>query len=83
MLKLICSNEFIHQLYDKYLMNTNCVSDNGLGARDMVVTKIEMRSPFMRNSQFRDDVGGPFCGFLAFQRAWVLFLVTRWLGKYL
>ena len=48
-----------------------------------MVTKIEMRSPFMRNFQFRDDLEGLFCGFLAFQRAWVLFLVTRRLGKYL
>ena len=37
----------------------------------------------MRNFQFRDDLEGLFCGFLAFQRAWVLFLVTRRLGKYL
>lgn len=59
----------------------NCVADNGLGAGEIVVTKIEMRSPFMRNFQFRDDLEGLFCGFLAFQRAWVLFFGHQKAGE--
>lgn len=58
---LIWSNGFIHSSihpsHDTYLVNTNYVPGNSVGAGGMVLTKLGMWSPFIRSFQFRDDLG--------------------------
>lgn len=46
------------QSYDKYLMRINYVLGNGLGARDIVVTRTGVRSLFTKSFYFRGNLGG-------------------------